>query len=173
MASFKDALGRKWQIDIDVGAIKRVRDLTGFELLSIVEQDGKPLERLRDDVVLLVNVLYAICEPQANSCGPWWRKLLRLPCGITDEEFGRGLRGDCISRAWELIIGGLAHFFPEARRRMLLAAAIGAEMRIQIDERTKQSLLGIVPPQKSGGSCSIWRVLSGCRPGHTPGANSR
>jgi len=173
MGSFRDAKGRKWSIDIDVGTLKRVRDLTGFELLSIVEHDGAALDKLRDDVVLLVNVLYATCEPQANAYGPWWRRLLGIGRGISDEEFGRGLRGDCIERAWELIIEGMARFFPEGRRRILLAAAIQAGLRIKCDETAKQSLLGLEPPQKSGGSCSVWRVLSACRPGRTPGANSR
>jgi len=173
MPSFRDANGRRWSIEIDVGTLKRVRDLTGFELLSVVEQDGAPLDKLRDDIPLLVDVLYAIVEPQAKAYGPWWRRLLGIGRGISDEDFGRGLRGDCIERGWELIIEGLARFFPEARRRMLLAAAVQAGMRIAIDERTKQSLLGIVPPPSSGGSCSAWRVLSACRPGNTPGANSR
>jgi hypothetical protein len=173
MGSFKDAKGRKWAIEIDVGTIKRVRDLTGFELLSIVEHDGAALDKLRDDVVLLVNVLYAICEPQANSYGPWWRRLLGIGRGISDEEFGRGLRGDCIERAWELIIEGMARFFPEGRSLLLLAAAIQAGLRIKTDEATKRAALGLAPPVKSGGSCSVWRVLSACRLGRTPTANWR
>jgi hypothetical protein len=172
MAAFKDALGRKWSISIDVGTIKRVRELTGFELLSIVENDGAALGKLRDDIPLLVDVLYAIVEPQANAYGPWWRRLLGIGRGITDEEFGRGLRGDCIERAWELIIGELAAFFPEGRRLLLLAAAIQSGLTIKIDEQTKQRILGVAQPQMSGGSCSVWRVLSACRPGRTPGANS-
>lgn len=171
MAAFKDAMGRRWSIEIDVGTVKRVRELTGFELLSIVENDGAALDKLRDDIPLLVDVLYAIVEPQTKVYGPWWRRLLGIGQGITDEDFGRGLRGDCIERAWELIVGAMIRFFPEGRRRMLLAAAIQAEIRYLADERTKQSLLG-VKPQMSGGSCSAWRVLSACRPGRTRGANS-
>jgi len=173
MPAFRDAKGRKWSIEIDVGTIKRVRDLTGFELLAIVEHDGAALDKLRDDVVLLVNVLYAICEPQANAYGPWWRRLLGIGRGISDEEFGRGLRGDCIERAWELIIEGMARFFPEGRRLLLLAAAIQAGFRIKADEATKRSLLGLEQQPTSGGSCSPWRVLSACRLGRTHGANSR
>lgn len=173
MAAFKDALGRKWSIAIDVGTIKRVRELVDFELLALVEHDGKAIDKLRDDIPLLVNVLYAIVEPQTKAYGPWWRRLLGKGQGITDEDFGRGLTGDCIERAWELIIEGLARFFPEGRRRMLLAAAIQAGIRIADDERAKAKLLGLGPPATSGGSCSAWRVLSACRPGRTHGENFR
>lgn len=173
MASFKDALGRKWRIGIDVGTIKRVREMVDFDLLSLVEKDGAAIDRLRDDVVLLVNVLYAIVEPQTAAYGPWWRRLLGIGRGITDEEFGRGLRGEFIEQAWELIIEALAAFFPEGRCRMLLAAAIQADIRISHDERTKAKLLGLEPPPTSGGSCSAWRVLSACRPGRAPTGNSR
>ena len=177
MSHFRDALGRKWQITIDVGAIKRVRDIAKFELLSLVETppDGaeSPLEKLRDDIPLLVDVLYAICEPQTKAYGSWWRRLLGIGRGITDEEFGRGLRGDSVERGWELIIGGMAAFFPTGRRRLLAAAAMEAGIRIKTDEATKLAMLGLVPPAKSGGSCLVWRVRWEWLRGLIPGANCR
>ena len=44
MKTFSDNAGRTWTIQINVDAIKRVRDLVSINLLEVV--DGKLLDRL-------------------------------------------------------------------------------------------------------------------------------
>lgn len=109
MASFKDSSGRVWVVEITVGTIRRVRSLVDINLLEVVE--GPLIERLSSDPLLLCDVLYAVCQPQAEESG------------LSDEDFGEGLAGDVIDEATSALLESLVAFFPESRRRLLSKAA--------------------------------------------------
>jgi hypothetical protein len=109
MQKFVDAAGRIWVVEINVATIKRVRSLAGVNLLEVV--DGELIERLSSDPILLCDVLYAVCQPQAQRDS------------VTDEAFGIGLAGDVIAEATTALVEGLVAFFPEPRRRLLEKAA--------------------------------------------------
>ena len=108
MKTFKDNVGRTWNLQINIDAIKRVRSLLDVNLLDAV--DGKLLERLCSDPVLLCDVLYALVKPEADSKN------------VTDEGFGRGMAGDAIEHATTALLEELTDFFPQARRRILKKA---------------------------------------------------
>jgi len=120
MKVFKDNKGRPWTIDITVGTIKRVKDLLGINLIDAVSSDL--LEKLKSDPVLLCDILYAICKPEADKQG------------ITDIEFGEGLAGDAIEHATEALIEDLVNFFPSRQRTMLQSALA------KIDKAEKQMM---------------------------------
>lgn len=101
-----DAAGRTWSTAISVNAIRRAKDLAGVNLLEVF--DGDLLPRLADDPVLLVNTLYAVCKPQADERN------------LTDEAFGELLVGDTIELAAAALVQGMADFFPQDRRAVLL-----------------------------------------------------
>lgn len=109
MKKFIDAQGRYWVVDINVATIKRVKAVAGLNLLEVV--DGELVEQLSSDPILLCDVLYAVCKPQADREE------------ISDEDFGTGLAGDAISEATKALIEALVEFFPEPRRRLLQKAA--------------------------------------------------
>lgn len=111
MKIFKDASGREWPVVIDIGIVKRVRDLCGVDLMNAIADSGKLLLRLDSDPVLLCDVLYAVCRDQAQE-----RK-------ISDVDFGRAMIGDAIDRATDAFLEELASFFP-ARKRAVLQKAI-------------------------------------------------
>ena len=85
MQTFRDNAGRTWTVAIDVAAIKRVRSLIGYDLLAVL--DGTGTQALVSDPVLLVDVLYALCRPEADRLA------------VTDEDFGRSMAGDAIEHA--------------------------------------------------------------------------
>jgi hypothetical protein len=101
-----DPAGRTWSTAINVNAIRRARDLAGVNLLEVF--DGDLLPRLADDPVLLVNTLFAVCKPQADERS------------LTDEQFGELLVGDTIELAAAALVQGIADFFPQDRRAVLL-----------------------------------------------------
>jgi hypothetical protein len=120
MKSFTDNKGRTWTLEVTVATVKRVRALCRVDLNSIVELDknNKPsaelLERLSSDPVLLVDVLYAICKPQADKLG------------VSDEDFGEAMAGDVIEHATTALLEEVIDFFPEAKRlvmRKILSAS--------------------------------------------------
>jgi len=112
MASFEDTQGRKWHLSIDINTIRRVRTMTGFDLYKMVEfgnNNGGTIRQLTEDVILLVDVLYAIVKPDADQAG------------ITDEEFGAALGGDVLGRATEALLDAYINFCPSRQSKILTA----------------------------------------------------
>jgi hypothetical protein len=103
--NFIDSSGRVWVVDVSVATIKRVRTLTGINLLEVIQ--GELIEQLSSDPILLADCLYAVCQPQA------------VREGVSDEAFGQALAGDVIDRATTALLEGLIEFFPEPKRRLL------------------------------------------------------
>ena len=103
MQTFRDNAGRTWTVSVDVAAIKRVRALAGFDLLSVI--DGKGIDRLVLDPVLLCDVLCAACRPEAERLG------------VSDEDFGRAMAGDAIEHATRALMEELVSFCPNPRDR--------------------------------------------------------
>lgn len=136
MAQFRDAEGRTWDVRITTTTLRRVKSLLGVDLGKMAT-DGSLYTVLADDTILLCDLLYAICRPEADA-----RK-------IGDEDFGRGLAGDAIDDAATALMEGLVDFFPKGRRdlhrkalakfRTLEQKAIrNAEERIDSDELDKE-----------------------------------
>jgi hypothetical protein len=113
MKTFVDNVGRTWTVAIHVDALKRVRALAQVDLMEAVE--GKLLERLTTDPVLLCDVLFALCKPEAQANS------------VTDEDFGRAMAGDAIEGATTALLEELVDFFPKGRRALLAKAL--AKMR--------------------------------------------
>jgi hypothetical protein len=109
MQKFVDRAGRIWIVDIDNTTLRRVKTITGVHLLEAI--DGDLVTRLSTDPLLLGDVLYAICKPQADQQQ------------ITDEAFGEGLAGNSIDDATNALLEALISYFPESRRRLLRKAA--------------------------------------------------
>jgi len=108
MRTFNDNAGRTWTVTVNVDAIKRVRSLLGVDLLGIL--DGKLIENLAADPVLLCDVLYALVKPEADARG------------VPDEDFGRAMAGDAVDHATTALLEELVDFFPLAKRRLLRKA---------------------------------------------------
>lgn len=110
MKCFTDNAGRSWTIAINVDAIKRVRGLLDVDLLEIVE--GKLIEKLIRDPVLLCDVVYAVCKPEADTKN------------VTDEDFGRAMAGDAIEHATKALLEELVDFSPNPRERAILGKVL-------------------------------------------------
>ena len=108
MKTFNDNAGRTWTIAVNVDAVKRVRDLLGEDLLDIKQI----LERLMLDPILLCDVVYCVCKPQADT-----EK-------ISDEDFARAMAGDTIGHAKRALLEDLVDFFPEAKDRQNMKTAL-------------------------------------------------
>ena len=116
MKTFTDNAGRTWTIAINVDAIKRVRGLLDIDLLEIVE--GKLIEKLIRDPVLLCDVVYAVCKPEADAKG------------VSDEEFGRAMAGDAIELATKALLEDLVGFSPSPRDRANLQRVLETTWRV-------------------------------------------
>lgn len=108
MKTFTDNAGRTWTVAINVDCIKRVKTLLSVNLLDAIE--GKLIEDLVSDPVLLCDVIYAVCKPEADTNE------------VSDEEFGRAMAGDAIDNATTALLEELVDFFPSGKRQVLAKA---------------------------------------------------
>lgn len=116
MRSFKDNQGRQWTVEVNVAALKRVRGLTGTDLVQVIEGEGGLIEKLVRDPVLLCDVVYALCKPEADARTP----------AVSDEEFGRSMAGDAIEHATAALLEELVGFCPSPRDRANLGRVLQA-----------------------------------------------
>ena len=112
MKIFKDSNGREWKVVITVETVKRVRSLCGVNLLDAVkfEENGVKadlIDRISNDPVLLVDIMYCICRPQAEA-----EK-------VSDVDFGEHMTGDTVEAATDALLEELVNFFPEAKKKIL------------------------------------------------------
>jgi hypothetical protein len=114
--TFADNAGRTWTVTINIDALKRVKGLLAVNLLDAIE--GKLLEKLIADPVLLCDILYCLCKPQADAQS------------VSDEDFGRSMAGDAIEAATTAFLEELADFFP-AQKRELLRKALGKLRKLE------------------------------------------
>ena len=116
MRQFTDTKERVWEVELNVRQMKRVRDVLGIDLVNVIQagKDGTvatdTLDRVANDPILLVDILWVLCEGQAKAAG------------VTDDDFGSSLAGDSISDATKAFLDELVDFFPGARRLFLKKA---------------------------------------------------
>ncbi len=116
MKTFTDNAGRTWTIAINVDAIKRVKGLLDVNLLEVVE--GTMIERLIRDPVLLCDVVYVVCKPEADEKH------------VSDEDFGRAMAGDAIEHATKALLEELVGFSPSPRDRANLTRVLETTWRV-------------------------------------------
>lgn len=129
MKIFRDALDRDWQIAVNVGTLKQVRDLLGgLWLPDLVNEKCKPLGELLSDDCRLVDVLCALCRPQLKALD------------VSDEEFAAGFAGDALDRAADAFLEEFIGFFREPRVREALkkvretANLVRADLHQEMDQ---------------------------------------
>ena len=116
MRQFTDTKERVWEVELNVRQMKRVRDVLGIDLVNVIQagKDGAvatdTIDRVANDPILLVDILWVLCEGQAK------------PAGVTDDDFGSSLAGDSIEEATRAFLDELVDFFPGARRLYLRKA---------------------------------------------------
>lgn len=109
---FTDSTGKEWEVKVNPPVIKRVRKLADFDLLAQPNGTNGVVHQLMCDPILLADVLYCVCKPQADEAG------------VTDEQFGGALGGDAISAGMNALFDALIEFIPNATQRPVARKAI-------------------------------------------------
>lgn len=156
MPAFTDAERRQWVVHIDVNALRRVRDRLDLNLMDIV--GGPTLDRVAEDPVLLVDILYVLCEPAAAERG------------VSVEAFGESLRGDVLDAAVTALLEALADFCPSQKGRLLRqlvekGKAFEAQM---LEAAEKRIASGEVERAMASGASGKPSTDSPASPGSTP-----
>jgi hypothetical protein len=117
--TFRDNAGRVWSVEINYASIKACRGLLGVDLLGLLDDDFAGLARLTADLIGLIDVLFVLCRDEAARLG------------VTDEDFGRALRGDALEHAADAFLADLADFFPNPRVRAGLRGVLAKGRRVR------------------------------------------
>lgn len=136
MRSFVDNSGRSWTLLININSVKKIRAFCNLDILELMVVDEKNgttnmgvLERLSSDPVLLVDVLYVVCKDEAEKRG------------VSEEDFGAALSGDCIESATRQLLEEIVDFFPEAKRNMYRKALTAAYRFAEEQNKRLKTLL--------------------------------
>lgn len=132
MKTFTDNAGRTWTVALNVTTLKRVKSLCGVDLLDVVNDSGKLIERLVGDPVLLCDVIFALCKEQADAKS------------VSDEDFGCAMAGDPIETATTALLEELVDFFPKGKREVLRRAL--QKMRLYEEKFLKAAHLKLDDP---------------------------
>jgi hypothetical protein len=95
-------------VDVNIATVKRVKSMLNIDLIEIVE--GKILDKIVLNPVVMCDVVYAICKPEADRQN------------IDDEQFGYAMAGDALEYATGALLQELIDFFPESKRPVLRAS---------------------------------------------------
>lgn len=109
MAAFSTTDGAEWMVAVNVATVKRVRDLTGVNLLGLVG-DQKAVGDLFADDVKFCEVLCAVVRPQLEERGK------------SDDDFFAAITGEVIEAAAEALLAEIVNFFQEPKRSLLKKA---------------------------------------------------
>lgn len=102
MASFTDDKGREWCVSLNINKARALRERLNVNILN-----AEGLDLLAQDVVLLVDVLYVLCEDQLKA-----RE-------VNDLEFGESLSGMTLQSASDALIEALLDFSPPRQQKVL------------------------------------------------------
>lgn len=132
--TFKDNEARTWVVAITSADLKRVRLQTGIKLDALISDGLKPLHALLSDVEQFVDVLYLLCQSQAEKLN------------VSPEDFGRAMVGDYIDEAGQTFVRALADFSPSRIRTALLDLATkGTIAAKRIEARASAELEKLTP----------------------------
>jgi hypothetical protein len=104
MKQFHDSKRQPWGISLTIGTVKRVKKLVDVDLLEISKGDPPLITRLTTDVILIADVLCAICKPEADARN------------VSDEQFAELLGGDGLINAMNALLEELIDFFHQLGR---------------------------------------------------------
>ena len=146
---FTDLENREWEVSITVGVIRKVRQKLSIDLADAFDFDtaGRAktdvLKKIAEDPVLLIDVLYCICEEQANARN------------VSDTAFGELFStGEMIEGATNALLQGLLRFLPPAKR-------LAMEKILQIANRNmekmqEESRKALEDPQVQADIGKVW-----------------
>jgi hypothetical protein len=117
--SFHDTAGRTWSVNLNVYVVGQLRKQLDVDIYKISDEKMALLQRILGDPCLLVDILFCICEDQAEKQQ------------VTAEQFGRSFAGDVLEQAATAFVEAVVDFFPDPKVRERLRAVMQTGKRVQ------------------------------------------
>ena len=106
MKVIKTADGYEYKLSINISAVRRIRNMVGYNLPDLFYNQEQRV-KLGDDLVL-AEILWATLAPQAAAKE------------VSEEQFFEALRGDSFADAKQKLLEELPNFSVEPERREML-----------------------------------------------------
>jgi hypothetical protein len=119
MQYYKDSRDSLWAIEFDCAKMKGIKKEFGADPLDVENFYNNKLK----DILFVCDLLYFLCKDQMNKNNVG-----------NPEEFAKGLTGDVLAEAMEILISEYINFFPNQQVREALKA-------IRKSERETSNLL--------------------------------
>lgn len=97
MASFQDAEGRKWAVNLDGLLLEQIESETGIDLADL---SAGGIAQVEQKAASLVRVLSIVCGDEIGDRN------------LTARDFSRGIRGAALVSGFGAIVQALRDFFP-------------------------------------------------------------
>ena len=108
MSTFTDTAGRDWLIVIeDARTVERIREACDPDFLKNDSNENNTFSRLEADPVLLIGVIYLLCEKQ------------RQERNIDQATFYKSVVGESIDAAATALLEAMLAFCPRSTRNLL------------------------------------------------------
>lgn len=104
---FQDAQNRNWVVRVTVNTMRSVRDNLGIDLADTLDPSKDVVDRLTDDPILMMDVVYLCCKPQMDGMN------------VTVEDFSDSLTGEAIEQASQALIDAIIDFFPRSKTQII------------------------------------------------------
>jgi hypothetical protein len=120
-----------------LGDHNRCVDKVGIDLTRVFDKESDVIANLWDNPIKLIDVVYAVCQPQCEARG------------MTDIQFGESFSGQCIEDSYACLMTALADFFPNRRGAILkdlttkitrAADALTTKVEADMQEITSETL---------------------------------
>ena len=136
MPVFTDSHGEQWLVSLDVNRLKRLKEC-GIDLAAMLNS-GEMVEQMHTDPIMLVDMLYVLCERQAKDQG------------VTDEQFGgRVASAAAIESAADALLEAIAAFFGGRGKVALAAMRKIQQLEAEVTDRMAQRLESASPEELS------------------------
>ena len=107
MSTFEDSKGRSWNISLNIGSMKRIKERLGFDFLS-TDAESNPILKLASDYLTLADVVWILVEDEAGKRG------------VTVDDFVESLVGDPLDKLVDAMAVAYTDFTPNPKRRETL-----------------------------------------------------
>ena len=112
MRVFKDKNDFSWEIEVNISALKKVKSYLDLNLLDIFKQNPETqkfelLEKISEDPILLVDLLFVLCEKQVKERN------------MNAEDFANVFSGEVIENAVNALLYEIIDFFQETKKAVL------------------------------------------------------
>lgn len=108
MKKYVDDLGREWEIRVDIGSARELKEQLSFDFDSLLSRESPMLVRLTSDMFFVAQMLELLCRRHIAKAG------------LTDRDFAEGLRGEAFECAHVALLEEITDFFPKPQQRHVL-----------------------------------------------------